>query len=123
MASPRKPGEETPESPAGAIGEFLRSQRRLARLSLRQAAELAKVSNAYLSQIERGIYRPSAKVLSRLADALQVSAETLYQKAGFLHEGAEGRTDVEEAIRVDPHLTSEQKDTLLRVYRGFVGGA
>jgi transcriptional regulator with XRE-family HTH domain len=119
------PGErrdEDREGPAGAIGEFIRSQRRLVRLSLRQAAELAKVSNAYLSQIERGIYRPSAKVLSRLADVLQVSAETLYQKAGFLHEDAAGeRRDVEESIRLDPRLTPEQKDTLIRVYRGFAG--
>lgn len=108
----------------GGIGEFIRSQRRLANLSLRKLAELAHVSNAYLSQVERGIYRPSARVLMSLADALQVSAETLYSRAGLLHEAqGEARTDVEDAIRLDRRLTDDQKDTLIRVYRGFVGPA
>ncbi len=105
------------------LGEFIRVQRELAQLSLRQLADLAKVSNAYLSQIERGIYRPSAKVLKHLADALDVSAETLYAKAGLLENDPDAdipRTD--EAIRVDPSLTEEQKETLLRVYRSLAGG-
>ena len=108
--------------PTNIIGEFIRTQRRLARLSLRQLAELAKVSNAYLSQIERGLYKPSAKVLKHLADALDVSAETLFAKAGLLEEGpdADVAHDVEEAIRFDPSLSDEQKDALMRVYRGFV---
>jgi transcriptional regulator with XRE-family HTH domain len=107
----------------GTIGEFIRAQRRLARLSLRQLAELTKVSNAYLSQIERGIYKPSAKVLKSLAEALNVSAETLYSRAGFLegHPDADIRPEVEDAIRVDPRLSDDQKDTLIRVYRGFAG--
>lgn len=111
------------EEPRSAIGEFIRSQRRLAKLSLRQLAEVAKVSNAYLSQVERGIYKPSAKVLQRLSQALQVSAETLYARAGFLEEDAEEREPpgVEQAIRLDPRLSEDQKETLLRVYRGFAG--
>ncbi len=109
----------------GGIGEFIRSQRRLAHLSVRQLAELAKVSNAYLSQVERGVYRPSAKVLKHLAEALHVSAETLYAKAGLLEEDAEGEhaLELEEAIRLDRRLTDDQKDVLIRVYRAFVGPA
>lgn len=104
------------------IGDFIRTQRRLASLSLRQLAEVTKVSNAYLSQVERGLYRPSAKVLKALAGALDVSAETLYTKAGLLDEPeGEEEVDVERAIRLDPQLSEEQKDTLLRVYRGFAG--
>ena len=115
--------EEVPEDPrGGGIGEFIRSQRRLAHLSLRQLAELAKVSNAYLSQVERGVYLPSAKVLKHVAEALHVSAETLYAKAGFLEADPGGdAADVEEAIRLDPRLTTDQKDTLIRVYRAFAG--
>lgn len=109
------------QGPSG-IGEFIRSQRRLANLSLRKLAELAHVSNAYLSQVERGIYKPSAKVLRHLAEALQVSAETLYQRAGLLDEHPDAG-GVEEAIRKDPLLSDDQKDTLIRVYRGFAGPA
>src|SRR2546430_2602380 len=79
------------------LGDFLRMQRNLADLSLRQLAELADVSNAYLSQVERGIYTPSAQVLKNLADALHLSAETLYQQAGLLDEEPAQR-GVEEAI-------------------------
>lgn len=93
-------------------------QRELARLSLRQLAETAKVSNAYLSQVERGIYRPSAHVLKGIADALHLSVETLYARAGLLDE--EPGPGVEEAIRLDEALTADQKETLIRVYRGFV---
>lgn len=108
---------------ASGIGEFIRAQRRLAKLSLRQLAELSKVSNAYLSQIERGIYRPSGKVLRHLADALDVSAETLYARAGLLEEDPDADLPrVEDAIRLDPALSTDQKDALIRVYRGFVGG-
>ena len=110
---------------SGGMVEFIRSQRRLAQLSVRQLAELAKVSNAYLSQVERGVYRPSAKVLKHLAEALHVSAETLYARAGLLEEDAEREhaVEVEEAIRLDPRLSDDQKDTLIRVYRAFVGPA
>jgi transcriptional regulator with XRE-family HTH domain len=107
----------------GGIGEFIRAQRGLAKLSLRQLAKAAQVSNAYLSQVERGVYKPSAKVLKHLSEALHVSAETLYARAGLLDERdpSEVTPSVEDAVRLDPRLTSEQKDTLIRVYRSFSG--
>jgi transcriptional regulator with XRE-family HTH domain len=110
-------------SAKGGIGDFIRSQRRLANLSLRRLAALANVSNAYLSQIERGLYKPSAKVLKHLAEALHVSAETLFARAGLLEPDpdADVRPEVEDAIRLDPRLNDDQKDTLMRVYRGFAG--
>lgn len=106
------------------IGEFIRIQRELANLSLRQLAELAKVSNPYLSQVERGIYRPSAEVLKQIANALHLSAETFFAQAGLLDEGIakEASDQVESAIKLDPRLTQEQKETLIRVYRGFLEG-
>jgi transcriptional regulator with XRE-family HTH domain len=112
------------EAAKGGIGEFIRAQRGLAKLSLRQLAKAAQVSNAYLSQVERGVYKPSAKVLRHLSEALHVSAETLYAKAGFLDErdpDSDVNPSVEDAIRLDPRLNPEQKETLTRVYRGFVG--
>jgi transcriptional regulator with XRE-family HTH domain len=108
--------------PTNDLGDFIRSQRRLARLSLRQLAELSEVSNAYLSQVERGLYRPSAHVLKNIADALHLSAESLYAQAGLLDpEAAPPRSSVEEAIQLDERLTDEQKQALIGVYRGFVG--
>lgn len=105
-----------------ALGEFIRSQRRLADLSIRQLADIAKVSNPYLSQVERGIYKPSAEVLKALARALRVSAETLYARAGLLDDepAAQPPVEVEEAVRLDRKLTTDQKDALIKVYRGFV---
>lgn len=105
-----------------ALGEFIRSQRRLANLSLRQLANLAKVSNPYLSQIERGIYKPSAEVLKGIAEALQLSAETLYARVGLLEKdpGARPARGVEQAIRLDSRLSTDQKEALIRVYRGFL---
>ena len=108
------------------VGEFIRSQRRLAHLSLRQLAAKAKVSNPYLSQIERGVYKPSAQVLKGIAEALNISAETLYARIGLVDEDAaerKGASGVEETIRLDPRLTTRQKETLLSVYRDFVGDA
>lgn len=104
-----------------ALGDFIKSQRSLAQLSLRRLAETSGISNAYLSQIERGIYKPSADVLRAIADALDISKDSLYRQAGILDpEDAPARSpDVEHAIRLDPKLTDEQKETLLRVYRGF----
>ena len=104
------------------LGDFIRSQRSLAHRSLRQVADAAKISNAYLSQIERGIYKPSADVLRGIADALDISKDTLYRQAGILdpEDTPQGRTTVEEAIRVDERLSDEQKEALLQVYRGFV---
>ena len=121
-AAPFQAREPTPPAPDpswSALGEFIRGQRQLARLSLRQMAELARVSNPYLSQVERGLYRPSADVLKAIADALHISAETMYAQAGLLDGSKAG--GVEEAIHADPYLTSSQKEALVRVYRGFVG--
>jgi transcriptional regulator with XRE-family HTH domain len=104
--------------PQEPLGDFIRLQREIAHLSLRQLAGLADVSNAYLSQVERGLYQPSAQVLKGIAEALQISAEELYARAGLLDNAA--RTpSVEEAIRLDKRLSAEQKEALLGVYRGF----
>jgi transcriptional regulator with XRE-family HTH domain len=106
------------------VGEFIRSQRSLAHLSLRQLAAKAKVSNPYLSQIERGVYKPSAQVLKGIAEALNISAETLYARIGLVDEDAAAEKPapgVEDAIRLDQRLTTRQKETLLSVYRDFVG--
>lgn len=103
------------------VGEFIRTQRRLADLSLRQLSSIAKVSNPYLSQIERGLHKPSADVLKGIADALKISAETLYAKAGLLDGHDDGDApSVEDAIRLDPRLDADQKDSLIRVYRSFL---
>jgi transcriptional regulator with XRE-family HTH domain len=107
--------------PWSGVGDFIRAQRELANLSLRQLAEMADISNPYLGQIERGVYKPSADVLKNIAAALRISAESMYAQAGLLdneapHAGAPG---VEQAIAADPALTMDQKDTLLRIYRGF----
>lgn len=99
-------------------------QRRLSDLSLRRLGELANVSNAYLSQVERGLYMPSAQVLRSIAEALDLSAETLYERAGLLDDEdgrAERRVGVEEAIRLDERLTEEQKESLVRLYRVLCG--
>ena len=101
------------------LGDFIRTQRRLAHLSLRQLSEIADVSNAYLSQLERGLYRPSAHVLKSIADALELSAEELYRRAGLLADDDIPAADVEAAIRLDDSLTPEQKEALIGVYRGF----
>jgi transcriptional regulator with XRE-family HTH domain len=102
------------------LGEFIRLQREIAHLSLRQLSELSDVSNAYLSQVERGLYQPSAQVLKGIADALKISAEELYARAGLLDQEVR-KPSVEEAIRLDERLTPEQKDALLGVYHSFVG--
>jgi len=111
--------------PVDGLGQFIRTQRRIANLSIRQLARLAKVSNPYLSQIERGLYRPSADVLKNIADALQISAHSLYSKVGLLEPNPDEDVvpDAEEAIRMDSRLSPEQKEALIRVYRNFTGGA
>jgi transcriptional regulator with XRE-family HTH domain len=103
------------------LGDFIRNQRRLADLSIRQLAEVARVSNPYLSQVERGIYKPSAEILKSIAEALDISAETLFQKAGLLAEekAPPHAPGVEDAIRADARLTTDQKKALLNVYRNF----
>src|SRR5688572_32077846 len=102
------------------LGEFIREQRNTARLSLRKLSEAAGISNPYLSQIERGLRKPSADILQQIAKALRISAETLYIRAGILEE-REGTEDVAMAVLRDPLLTEEQKQTLLRIYQSFVG--
>ncbi|WP_432945250.1 helix-turn-helix domain-containing protein [Kribbella sp. CA-253562] len=109
----------------GSVGEYLAEQRRHAQLSLRQLSDLAGVSNPYLSQIERGLRKPSADVLQQLAKALRISAETLYVRAGILDpedgtDGARRATGVVDAILLDPALNERQKRVLLDVYGSFV---
>ena len=104
------------------LGQFIRVQRQMADLSLRRMAEMTKVSNAYLSQVERGLHQPSLKVLHSIAAALQLSTEQLLAQAGWA-SGARGSTatgGTEEAIRTDPRLSPEQRAALLGVYRSFV---
>jgi len=100
------------------LGAFIREQRSSARLSLRRLSELAGISNPYLSQIERGLRRPSAEILQQIAKALRISAETLYVQAGIL-EPATGETDLAREILSDPHLHEEQKQALIRIYLSF----
>lgn len=107
-------------SPLDTVGEFIAAQRRAAELSLRQLAEQAGVSNPYLSQIERGLRRPSAEVLQQLAKALRVSAETLYVRAGILDPEDHPTTGVEVAVLADPAISERQKRVLLDIYRSFV---
>src|SRR5687767_3309346 len=102
------------------LGEFIRDQRQTGRISLRKLSEMAGISNPYLSQIERGLRKPSADILQQIAKALRISAETLYIRAGILEE-REGTEDVAMAVLRDPLLTEEQKQTLLRIYQSFVG--
>jgi transcriptional regulator with XRE-family HTH domain len=109
-----------------ALGEFIRAQRRLAQLSLRDLADRTKVSNPYLSQLERGLHEPSVRVIKAIAEALNVSAETLLVQAGLLDQDANGAgaeaPATEDAIKADPLLTEEQKVALLAVYRSYITG-
>ena len=109
-----------PDKRASSLGEFIRRQRELSEVSMRQFAELAGISNPYLSQIERGLRAPSEQVLQSIADALQVSAETLYDEAGVPRE-KDGPSKVVQAIREDPRLTGRQRQALVEVYEAFVG--
>jgi transcriptional regulator with XRE-family HTH domain len=116
-----------------ALGAFIRAQRKLANLSLRQLADMTSLSNPYLSQVERGLHQPSVRVLRAISDALNVSAETLLAQAGLIDEAsgepaadagdagpAASRT--EEALRADKRLTEEQRQALMTIYRGMVSG-
>jgi len=105
------------------VGEFIRHQREVARLSVRRLAEAAGVSNPYLSQIERGLRRPSADILQQIAKALHVSAEQLYVRAGILDPESAVQMAVPDAISRDERLTPEQKQSLLTIYESFVGAA
>jgi transcriptional regulator with XRE-family HTH domain len=108
---------------ATKLGEIIRRQRELSELSMRQFADLAGISNPYLSQIERGLREPSERVLDAIAAALDSSADSLYEQAGLTPEVDDGPSVVEAAIREDPHLTGRQRQALLEVYRAFTGAA
>ncbi len=117
------PGDESRRM----LGDFIRAQRQMANLSLRQLSALAEVSNPYLSQVERGLHEPSVRVLRSIADALNVSAETLLEQAGLLGndktDGKTGKADdgtTERAIRADRALSESQRRALLSVYRSYV---
>ncbi|MEU6757382.1 helix-turn-helix transcriptional regulator [Streptomyces sp. NPDC005409] len=103
----------------GNLGEYLREQRRQAQLSLRQLAEAAGVSNPYLSQIERGLRKPSADILQQLAKALRISAETLYVQAGILDERDPDEVETRAVILADPSINERQKQVLLQIYESF----
>ena len=122
------------QAPREALGAFIRTQRRMANLSLRQLAELTQLSNPYLSQIERGLHQPSVRVLKQISDALNLSAETLMAQAGLIDavaadaagggEGAQAGPKApltEDAIRSDERLSEEQKAALIAVYRSMLG--
>ena len=100
------------------LGEFIRDQRRIGHLSLRKLSEMAGISNPYLSQIERGLRKPSAEILQQIAKALRISDETLYIRAGILEE-RDGDFDLVGEILRDPHITEEQKQTLIQIYESF----
>lgn len=100
------------------LGEFIREQRKSAQVSLRQLALLAGVSNPYLSQIERGLRKPSAEILQQIAKALRISAETLYVQAGIMEERP-GDPEVMQAILRDQHLSERQKQVLIEIYESF----
>jgi transcriptional regulator with XRE-family HTH domain len=114
-----------------ALGAFIRAQRKMANLSLRQLAELTSLSNPYLSQIERGLHQPSVRVLKAISDALNVSAETLLTQAGLIDAAigdtpaadAPAPSTTEAAIQADERLTGEQRAALLAVYRSMTGPA
>lgn len=101
------------------LGSFIREQRNSARLSLRRLSDLAGISNPYLSQIERGLRKPSAEILQQIAKALAISAETLYVRAGILEEREGDEHDLVTEIRMARGLTEDQKQTLIKVYQSF----
>ena len=119
---PSKPDDEP-----NILGSFIKAQRQMANLSLRQLSALTEVSNPYLSQIERGLHEPSMRVLKSIADALNVSAETLLKQAGLVTEGVDDDEQVgettEAAIRSDRRLSEAQKRALLSVYRSYVAAS
>ena len=101
------------------LGEFIREQRRVGHLSLRKLSEMAGISNPYLSQIERGLRKPSAEILQQIARALEISSETLYVQAGILEERDETNHDLVAEVRRDPWLSEEQKKTVIQIYETF----
>jgi transcriptional regulator with XRE-family HTH domain len=114
---------ETQDDPRRMLGDFIRAQRQMANLSLRQLSALTEVSNPYLSQVERGLHEPSVRVLRSIANALNVSAETLLEQAGLFSDNDSEKSDAkatESAIRADRRLTEPQRRALLSVYRSYV---
>lgn len=101
-----------------SIGDYIRQQREQAKISLRQLADQAGVSNPYLSQIERGLRKPSAEILQQIAKGLRISAEALYVQAGIL-EDRPGDSGVRSALLTDPQLTERQKQVLIEIYESF----
>jgi transcriptional regulator with XRE-family HTH domain len=132
MASADDEMSDAWQAQLGPLGAFIRAQRQLADLSLREMAALTRISNAYLSQIERGLHQPSLTVLRAIADALGLTTEQLLAKAGWVQAGpAKAAADTppttspastEDSIRADPRLTAAQREALLGVYRSFVEG-
>lgn len=125
--------DSSPDQPwrrqAATLGSFIRMQRQLAQLSLREMAALTAVSNAYLSQVERDLHQPSLKVMQSIADALNIPAVDLLRQAGVTSPDEDtvaaapdgpGRVDTELAIKTDPRLTQAQREALLGVYRSFI---
>ena len=113
--------EESAKS-SNLLGAFIRAQRQMANLSLRELSAMTEVSNPYLSQVERGLSEPSARVLKSIAQALNLSAEALFAQAGFMPESTQPDDNATEtALRVDPRLTEPQKRALLAVYRSYIG--
>ncbi|GLW10415.1 hypothetical protein Misp01_55430 [Microtetraspora sp. NBRC 13810] len=102
----------------GSIGEYIRDQRTQAKISLRQLASAAGVSNPYLSQIERGLRKPSAEILNQIAKGLQISAQALYVQAGLIEDGTH-ESDVITTIRADTHITERQRQVLIDIYESF----
>jgi transcriptional regulator with XRE-family HTH domain len=111
----------TQDNPRQVLGEFIRVQRQMANLSLRQLSALTEISNPYLSQVERGLHEPSIRVLKSIANALNVSSEILFEQAGLFTSTAEpGSEATETAIRTDRRLSEAQRHALLGVYRSFL---
>lgn len=115
------------DSQMQALGAFIRDKRKRANMSLRQLADRTKLSNPYLSQIERGLHQPSVRVIRLISDALNVSTETLLAQAGLLHRdtangasAASGGSDIESAIRAEQRLTADQKNALIAVLRSML---
>lgn len=102
----------------GSLGEYIRQQRQQAKISLRQLAAQAGVSNPYLSQVERGLRKPSAEILNQIAKGLQISAQALYVQAGLI-EDRQQDSDVLAAIRADISLTGRQRQVLIDIYESF----
>ncbi len=128
MAKRSKPEDDPDRRVVSAtLGGFIRAQREMANLSLRQLSGMAEISNAYLSQIERDLHEPSIRVLNSVGKALGLSPETLLARAGLAPEHADGTDEAptgktmttERAIEADPHLSADEKQALLTVYRSY----